>query len=164
MLSFFLLLILASCSNNDDTTAETDIKSLIHDYSTDQRTAVNASVDATHLTVEEDSEQAQYELPEDEFFVSIAPYVHTTHPCTFHSLTGCQSELTNATFDVYIEDTDGNVILDDTIESFDNGFIDLWLPRNQTFDVTITFEDKQTEATISTFEDDATCITTMQLV
>ena len=34
-------------------------------------------------------------------------------------------------FDVYIEDTEGNLILDETLKSQSNGFIDLWLPRDQ---------------------------------
>ena len=46
-----------------------------------------------------------YDLPKNEFFVSIAPYVNQTHPCTDHSLTSCQGEMIEKEFDVYIEDT-----------------------------------------------------------
>src|SRR5699024_11690022 len=60
----------------------------------------------------------------DEFFVSIAPFVETTHPCTNHSLTGCQGELVEKEFDVYIEDEEGNVVVDETMTSLKNGFID----------------------------------------
>lgn len=31
-------------------------------------------------------------LGEDEFYLSIAPFVEVTHPCTFHSLTTCRGE------------------------------------------------------------------------
>lgn len=157
------LFVLVGCNDNTEQSAE-DIKSMIQDYSTDQLTASSASVTATQLTVENDDTQENYDLPEDEFFVSIAPYINETHPCTFHSLTGCQGELVNKPFDIYIEDMDGNVVFDDTIESFDNGFVDLWLPRDQVFKVTITYDDKQAVSTISTFENDPTCVTTMQLM
>lgn len=81
-----------------------------------------------------------------------------------HNLTGCQGELANEEFDVYIEDTEGNVVVDEMMKSYSNGFIDLWLPRDQTFNVTIEHDGKQVESEISTFEDDGTCITTMQLM
>lgn len=67
-------------------------------------------------------------------------------------------------FDVYIEDMDGNVILDETLKSQPNGFIDLWLPRDQKYQVKIEHNGKQVESEISTYENDATCITTMQLM
>lgn len=66
--------------------------------------------------------------------------------------------------DVYIEDAEGQVILEETIQTPANGFIDLWLPRNETFLVKMAHEGKQTESEISTFESDGTCITTMQLM
>ncbi|GLO68008.1 CueP family metal-binding protein [Oceanobacillus kimchii] len=162
-ISITFLFVLVGCANNTEQSTE-DIKSMIQDYSTDQLTASSASVTATQLTVENDDTQENYDLPEEEFFVSIAPYINETHPCTFHSLTGCQGELVNKPFDIYIEDMDGNVVFDDTIESFDNGFVDVWLPRDQEFKVMITYGDKQAVSTISTFENDPTCITTMQLM
>ena len=100
------------------------------------------------MVVEKDNKEVNYDLPDDEFYVSIAPFINETHPCMFHSLTGCQGELVNTPLDVYIEDTDGNVLIGDIIESFDNGFIDLWLPRDQEFKVIITLDDKQVESTV----------------
>ena len=67
-------------------------------------------------------------------------------------------------FDVYIEDMDGKVVVNETLKSQPNGFIDLWLPRDQTYQVTIEHNGKQVESEISTYENDATCITTMQLM
>ncbi len=52
--------------------------------------------------------------------------------------------MANKEFDVYIEDKEGNVILDETVKSQSNGFIDLWLPRDKTYSVTI----KQGEKTV----------------
>jgi hypothetical protein len=78
-------------------------------------------------------------------------------------LTGCQGELGEREFDVYIEDMEGNVILDEALTSQTNGFIDLWLPRDKTYNITITYDGKKVESEFSTFESDGTCITTMQL-
>src|SRR5699024_4262682 len=83
-------------------------------------------------------------LPEDEFFVSIAPFLNETHPCDIHSLTGCQGELVNEDLEVQIENSSGEVILDEKQQTEANGFIDLWLPRDDTFNVTITQDGKKT--------------------
>jgi len=78
-------------------------------------------------------------------------------------LTGCQGELADKEFDVYIEDTEGNVILDEKVKSQANGFFDLWLPRDKSYQVKITYDGKVSESEISSSKDDGTCITTMQL-
>jgi hypothetical protein len=67
-------------------------------------------------------------------------------------------------FDVYIEDMDGNVVVDEKVKSHPNGFIDLWLPRDKKFRTKIEYNGKMVESELSTFENDATCITTMQLM
>lgn len=78
-------------------------------------------------------------------------------------MTGCQGELTEEEFDVYIEDEDGNVVIDEQMVTQENGFIDLWLPREKTYQVKIAHGDKSVEAEIGTSKKDPTCITTMQL-
>lgn len=169
LLFLFTALIVAGCSNKLEQETEElsheDIKNLVYQYSIDEKDAETASITSSELIIEElDGNQTSYPLPDDEFFVSIAPFINETHPCTNHSLTGCQGELTNTSFDVYIEDAEGTVIIDETIESFDNGFIDLWLPRNQHYHAKIVYDGKVAESEISTFEEDGTCITTMQLL
>jgi hypothetical protein len=78
-------------------------------------------------------------------------------------LTGCQGELGDKEFKVSIEDEDGKMVVDETMKSHSNGFIDLWLPRDQSFKTKIEYEGKVVEGELSTFESDNTCITTMQL-
>ena len=78
-------------------------------------------------------------------------------------MTGCQGELADKEFDVYIEDKEGNAILSEKVKTQANGFFDLWLPRNETYQIRIQYDGKASESEISTFENDATCITTMQL-
>lgn len=157
-------LLLAACGNNEQSTDTEDIKEKVLAYSIGEFENTNASITSHELIVtEEGQEPVSYDLPTDEFFVSIAPFETITHECAVHSLTGCQGELVEKDFDVYIIDEDGNVVLDEKVASFENGFIDLWLPRDQNFDVKISYNGKTVESTLSTFEGDNTCITTMQL-
>lgn len=175
-LKFTILLLvisvfLAACNQeeqNESTNINSseDIKQLVDDFSTGKISDVqSASITSGELIITEmNDKESVYTLPEDEFFVSIAPFISETHPCTNHSLTSCQGELVKKDFDIYIEDMEGHVILDETMSSGANGFIDLWLPRDRTFRVKITHDDKEVESEISTFENDGTCITTMQLL
>ncbi|QWU15432.1 hypothetical protein SAMN04487895_12438 [Paenibacillus sophorae] len=158
--------IIAGGDKTQETVKQTapDIKQLVNNYSSGKLNAKSASITSDELTVTADNnDKTTYSLPKNEFFVSIAPYVNKTHPCATHSLTGCQGEMANEKFNVTITDRDGKVVIKDELQSFDNGFIDFWLPRDQTFHVTIEHGGKSSESEISTFEDDNTCISTMQL-
>lgn len=143
---------------------ENAVKQLVNDYSMRAQTAQNASITSKQLIVtNEDGTEVKYDLPKEEFFASIAPYIETTHPCATHNLIGCQGEMVNEQFEVYIEDKEGNLIMDKTVQSQPNGFIDLWLPRDKELNVTIKHNGKSVQSKLTTFENDNTCITTMQL-
>lgn len=163
----FMMALLVGCSsgNNEAQNADTaDIKKLVNDYTVGNVEAASASITSSELIVTDENEEVTtYELEGEEFFVSIAPFINQTHPCDIHSLTGCQGELVEEDFNVHIEDSKGNVILDEEKQTEANGFIDLWLPRDETFNVIITQGDKESASEISTFDGDNTCITTMQL-
>lgn len=167
LMLLILALFLVACSNSNDQTDDLstdEIKTLVHDFTVRNVTAEAASITSEELIVtEENDEQTVYTLPEDEFFVSIAPFKTETHPCDIHSLTGCQGELIGEDFNVKVEDKTGKVILDEIKQTESNGFIDLWLPRDGVFEVTITQDDKKSVSEITTYEGDNTCITTMQL-
>ncbi|TQS72233.1 hypothetical protein DX933_14510 [Ornithinibacillus gellani] len=167
LLGFTFLFIMAACGEDTSDKGETkDIKKMVEEYSTKvSNDEVSASITSEELIVTDAKDkETTYDLPEDEFFVSIAPFVQETHPCSIHSLTGCQGELAEKEFDVFIEDEDGNIIIDEKLTSLKNGFIDLWLPRDKNFQVKIQYDSKTVESEISTFEGDNTCITTMQLI
>lgn len=141
-----------------------NIKQLVSDYSNDIIKDQSASITSTQLIVtNSDNSQLTYVLPQEEFFVSIAPYIEQTHPCATHSLTGCRGELVDTEFEVYIEDIEGIVIQSEKLKSNSHGFIDLWLPRDKEYHISITQNENTTESKFSTFENDDTCITTMQL-
>lgn len=164
MMALLVSILLVACNSNEPNAEGTqDIKEKVHEYSVGDFGDVTASITSHELIVTDNGKKTSFHLPEDEFFVSIAPFVTYTHECAIHSLTGCQGELIEKDFDVYIEDEEGNVVMDETIASFENGFIDLWLPRDHTYQVKISHDGKTVESEISTFEGDNTCITTMQL-
>ncbi|QKS69975.1 hypothetical protein FLK61_24680 [Paenalkalicoccus suaedae] len=76
---------LAGCGSTDsaDSTATSNenVKDLIYSYSTGENTEGTAVVNATELLItDESNNQVSHELPEDEFYVSIAPFFSTTHP------------------------------------------------------------------------------------
>lgn len=143
-----------------------DVKQMVHNLSTRQLAAESASITPKQLIVtDQNAKETTYDLPKDEFFLSIAPYINKTHPCAIHSLTGCQGELSDQEFTVTIHDTDGNPVMDQTtMKSQSNGFIDLWLPRDKTYNITVEQDGKRADSQISTFEKDNTCITTLQLI
>ncbi|QDO87584.1 hypothetical protein FNH13_03905 [Ornithinimicrobium ciconiae] len=103
-------------------------------------------------------------LPTEEFYVSIAPFVDQTHECFFHSLTTCRGELANQAIDVEVIDDSGTVLVDETMTTFDNGFLGLWLPRDISATVTLEANGRTVTDTLSTGADDPTCVTTLQLV
>ena len=171
-ITIFLLIVvslLAACGLNDEKTMTeketTNIKDLIKDFSTDKTKNQSVSIIPNELIVSSsDKKQEIYDISKEDFFMTIAPYINETHTHFFHNFTGCQGEMTNQEFDIYIEDNNGNVILDETITSQSNGFIDLWLPRDNIYRVTIKQDEKLVESKLSTFESDTTCITDMQFI
>ncbi|MCR1782302.1 CueP family metal-binding protein [Nocardioides carbamazepini] len=103
-------------------------------------------------------------MPEDRFYVSVAPYQEQTHECHFHSLTTCLGELARAEIRVTLVRDDGAVLLDEVRETFANGFTGLWVPRGIEATLTIEYDGRSGTAPVSTVErEDPTCITTLRL-
>ena len=117
------------------------------------------------LLTSADGTEASLPMPEDAFYVSIAPYVETTHDCYFHSLTTCTGELGGEELDVVVTDlATGEVLVDEALTAQPNGFVGLWLPRDLEVDVQIQRDGLAASTTLSTADvEDATCVTTMQL-
>lgn len=121
------------------------------------------SVYDDELIVILDEERISIEMPKDEFYVSVAPYINITHECLFHSATGCRGELKDEVFHVEFVDLDGNLVLSENMSTLNNGFIDLWLPRDIEGTLTITQDELVASKVISTASGEPTCETTMQL-
>ncbi|WP_211656276.1 MULTISPECIES: CueP family metal-binding protein [Planococcus] len=161
VLMLALLGLLGGC-NDEPSSAQIEVKELVADLSGSDEVSA-ASIDDQQVTVEEKGDKSVYPLPEEEFFVSIAPYETYTHPCEIHSLTGCQGELAEKEMKVTITDNEGKVYVDKMMKTPANGFIDLWLPRNRTYVVEIEAKGKTGEINFSTFAGDPTCLTDLLL-
>jgi hypothetical protein len=104
------------------------------------------------------------DLPDDLFYLSVAPYLEQTHDCFFHSLTTCRGELGGKQVKVTITQGDTGAVLVDTVtETFDNGFVGFWLPSGIAATIDVEYEGHSGSSSISTGPDDPTCLTTIQL-
>lgn len=125
-----------------------------------------ASVTATSLQLQDDAgREVELPLQSDQFYLSVAPFVESTHECTFHSLTTCRGELRTREVTVkVIDSSSGEVLEEGTRTTRDNGFLGLWLPRGIAAELTATLDELTGSASISTqSEDDLTCLTSLQL-
>lgn len=108
-------------------------------------------------------EQKSVALPVKQMVVAIAPYVNQTHPCNTHYMSGCQGELINTPVNVLVKNQAGKTIMNKTVKTLPNGFLELWLDRNQTYQVTLKTGGKTTTGTLKTQAGSDTCVTTMKL-
>lgn len=123
-----------------------------------------ASVRPDELIVSAGNDEFSLEIPDDRFYLSVAPYVDQTHDCFNHSLTTCTGELASTDIQVQIvNQTDDNVLVDETRTTFENGFTGFWLPRNIEGTLRITYNGKTAETDFTTNQDAPTCLTTIQL-
>ncbi|MCG1010752.1 CueP family metal-binding protein [Salinicoccus sp. ID82-1] len=157
-----ILMIVSTGCSNDSASDETSIKEFVSQLSA-SNVVESASINDRTLVVQDGGEEEIHDLPEDEFFVSIAPYLTYTHPCEHHNLIGCQGELADKEMDVKIIDDQGEVHIDQTLTTLENGFMDFWLPRDREYTIEISYEDKHVEHDFSTFDGDGTCLTDLQL-
>lgn len=124
-----------------------------------------ASVRTDELVLSDANQEIVLDLPENQTYVSIAPYLTQTHDCFYHSLTTCLGELDNEPVHVTITDEDsGEVLVDEQATTFDNGFVGFWLPDETTGTIEITHQDRTGTTAFSTSADGATCVTDLRLV
>ena len=122
-----------------------------------------ASVREDAVLVGDGTKEVSVPLPDDEFYVSIAPFIENTHECFFHSLATCQGELTGEFVRVTITDADGDVLIEETATTYANGFVGYWLPRDIEGTIEISQGDLTGSIPFSTSEGSPTCVTTLQL-
>lgn len=118
--------------------------------------------DAVHFTFP-DGQKKAVALPRAQMVVAIAPYINRTHPCKTHFTSSCQGEMVNTPVNVHVTSRAGKTVLRKTVKTLDNGFLEVWLPRGQQYNVTLTAQGKTTRGTLATLAGSDTCVTTLQL-
>jgi len=169
LMTMSLLVLLSACSSETES-----LDSLgIGDYSAkellvalDNETLVpeNYAVSVFPDQVKVLTEAKEFSLPmDDEFYLSVAPYIDQTHECFYHSATGCRGELQQEDFHILFVSSTGEVLIDQVMNSGSNGFVDLWLPRGIEGTLTIQYDAMSVSNEITTIGDAKTCETTMRL-
>lgn len=123
-----------------------------------------ASISATQLIISTDNYLLTFNVPDNLFYLSFAPYLETTHPCGTHNLVTCRGELKNQEFEVVIIDNQNNILINEVLISHDNGFVGVWLPRGIIGEITVTFDDMSITKAFQTFDNSNTCLTDLKLI
>lgn len=130
----------------------------------DRPSDLMASVRADQLLLTDAEQELAVPLGEDRFYLSVAPYVDQTHECFYHSLTTCRGELANQDVGVrIIDDATGEVLVEEQVTTFDNGFVGFWLPRDVEGTIEVTHDGLTGQRVFSSDDEGATCLTTLQL-
>ena len=140
-----------------------DIVTALDQTNDDREDGLAGSVRYDHVVFTTEDGEQRIPLAVDEFYLSLAPYVDETHECYYHNLSSCQGELVGEDLDVTITSADGEVLVDETVTTYDNGFVGFWLPRDIEGTIEVALEGKSVTAPIATGPEDPTCVTTLQL-
>ncbi len=139
-----------------------DVTAIVHklDSRVDEPKELFSSINGENLILKDEKTTVELELSKDKFYLSFAPYENSTHPCAMHSPASCRGELVNRPVHATITDDKGAVILDEDLQTMENGFVGIWLPRNINASLQVAYDGKTATAPISTFASSETCITT----
>jgi len=124
---------------------------------------IRASIRVDELLVSDGESEVSVPLPTDEFYLAIAPFVDTTHECFYHSLTTCQGELVEVPLDVLVTTSDGEVLVDEQVTTFGNGFTGMWLPREITGTIELSYDGRTATYPFATDAEAPTCVTDVRL-
>lgn len=126
----------------------------------DEPQDIGARITGEALLLSQGEEEFMIAIPDDLFFVSIAPYINEVHPCQIHNLVSCRGELFGETLLVTMTLHDGTVLFSEERTTQANGFIGLWMPSNIEGTLTVEMSNRVVAHPISTFANSDTCITT----
>lgn len=169
--SLFLLVMIGSVIVSDEPDFLTRYN--LHEMNQKERVAYlenqldepfNVGVRHGYIEYTDGKESYKEKLDNDLFYLSFAPYLTTTHPCDYHSISGCRAELKNKELDVLIKDSSGAILLDERVETFENGFYGVWLPRDIQGTIEVRMDGKSAIASFETYLDSKTCLTDLKLM
>ena len=126
----------------------------------DEPQDIGARITGEALLLYQGEDEVSVPLPEDLFFVSIAPYINDVHPCQVHNLITCRGELYGETMLITITLNDGSVLYSEERTTQANGFIGLWLSAGIEGTLSVEMPNRSVSYPISTYTNSDTCITT----
>lgn len=130
----------------------------------DEPVGFKASITGSQLVLGDASHQLALELPSGQFYLSFAPYIQQTHPCAIHNLVSCRGELKQEIFEVRVLDVQTHqVVFEGQMTSNANGFAGIWLPKDKTYQLEISYGALSASHQVSTFATSDTCLTTLKL-
>jgi hypothetical protein len=110
-----------------------------------------------------DGQMISVPLPDDVMMVSIAPYINKTHECATHYISSCDAEMKSTNVKIVAVTAGGKTLINKTMKTAPTGFLDLWLPRNQVINITVSAKGKSATGKIFTNTNSKTCETTLKL-
>jgi hypothetical protein len=78
-------------------------------------------------------------------------------------MSSCQGELPIEEFQVKVTDQNGDILFNKSIVTLQNGFFELWLPRERKVEVSILGKGGKVIGKLETFDGSDTCVTSLQL-
>lgn len=112
------------------------------------------------LTDPATGEKQSLAVPQNQFYLAMAPYENVTHECFNHNLATCRGELVGEQIHVTLVTEDGRTVVDKDVTTMANGFAGVWVPRDLKGQLTVSAKGKKVTVPVSTTEKDPTCLTT----
>lgn len=130
----------------------------------DRSSGLTGSVTSDEVVLADERTEVALPVPDDSFYLAVAPWRTTTHECFHHNLATCQGELVGTELEVRISDASGEVLVEDEVTTYENGFVGFWLPKDVTGTIEISDGTRTAVSEFATRADSPTCLTTMRLV
>jgi hypothetical protein len=97
------------------------------------------------------------------FYLSVGLYQNETHPCFNHDIVKCKAEFKGEEVTFYIKSYNSSYEIHGSGFTTAQGFLDLYLPKDQTYFAEFEVKDLEGSGVITTTQDSPTCITTIRI-
>jgi hypothetical protein len=128
-----------------------------------QLTALNSSLIEMQSRLSGWKEEGNVVASDSWFFICIAPYQEMTHECYYHA-SSCQGELRSVAVNYTVNAVEGTFSSQGISATKANGFMDLYLPLNMRYHITVIVNGLKGNVTVTTFPDSPTCVTNLKVV
>jgi len=99
----------------------------------------------------------------DVFYLSVGLYQNETHPCFTHDVFGCEAEFKGEEVTFHIKAQDSSYEIYGSGFTTAKGFLDLYLPKDQTYSAEFKVRNLNGSGVITTTQGSPSCITTIRV-